>query len=94
MENRGDLFYARITLSLFRYPTSGSFIRYHKDKVLLGINFFQALNDKYIIPDDITVIHEGEAYDKSKDIGQIPLGGNSKIVVETYGFEKIQRSQR
>ncbi|RCI07047.1 hypothetical protein CU098_013582 [Rhizopus stolonifer] len=73
-----------------RGSTSGSFIRYHPEKILLGVTFLDALRDKYLEQDELTRI-KGEAYDKSKDRGELYLGGNKQIVVETYGFEKIQR---
>ncbi|KAI7900340.1 uncharacterized protein BX663DRAFT_488540 [Cokeromyces recurvatus] len=70
-----------------RYPTSGSFIRYHPKKISTGIYFLTALKDKYL--EDF----EGE-YDESKDRGELYWGGNKSIKVETYGFKKIQQSQR
>ncbi|KAI9472262.1 MAG: hypothetical protein EXX96DRAFT_642823 [Benjaminiella poitrasii] len=76
-----------------RYPTSGSFVRYHPQKILTGVTFLQALKEKYLEEDDITTV-QGEEYDKSKDRGELYWGGNKNIKVETYGFEKIQRSQR
>ncbi|OBZ91102.1 Tubulin-specific chaperone E [Choanephora cucurbitarum] len=75
-----------------RGSTSGSFIRYHPQKVLLGTAFLDALKCKYLEQDDITTIKE-DTYDKSKDRGELYFGGNKQIVVETYGFEKIQRFQ-
>ncbi|CAO0790916.1 unnamed protein product [Mucor circinelloides] len=76
-----------------RYPTSGSFIRFHPEKVITGTTFMNALEERYLIKDDISTIHE-KNYDKSKDIGELYFGGNKQIVVETYGFDKIQKAQR
>jgi hypothetical protein len=53
----------------------------------------KALHAKYLEEDELTKVKD-DAYDKSKDIGELYFGGNKQIVVETYGFEKIQRSQR
>ncbi|KAI8387323.1 hypothetical protein BD560DRAFT_382107 [Blakeslea trispora] len=75
-----------------RGPISGSFVRYHPQKILHGTVFLDALKSKYLEQDDITTIKQ-EAYDKSKDRGELYFGGNKQIVVETYGFEKIQRFQ-
>ncbi|GAN02016.1 tubulin-specific chaperone E [Mucor ambiguus] len=76
-----------------RYPTSGSFIRFHPEKVNTGTTFMNALEERYLIKDDIATIHE-KNYDKSKDVGELYFGGNKQIVVETYGFDKIQKAQR
>lgn len=76
-----------------RSPTSGSFIRYHPEKVVTGVSFMTALKERYTVEDDITTI-KGEEYDASKDRGQLHIGENKEIVVETYGFEKILRAQR
>ncbi|GAA5814954.1 hypothetical protein MFLAVUS_011488 [Mucor flavus] len=73
-----------------RYPTSGSFIRYHAEKVITGGNFLKALMDRYTVEDEITTI-KGEEYVKEKDVGELYFGGNKQIVVETVGFEKILR---
>ncbi|KAG0194446.1 hypothetical protein DFQ28_011247 [Apophysomyces sp. BC1034] len=70
-------------------PTSGSFLRYHPDKVQLGQSFLEALSDKYL--DDSTGTDE---YDASKDIGHVYFGGNRQLMVETVGFDKVQRQQR
>ncbi|KAI8636733.1 CAP Gly-rich domain-containing protein [Parasitella parasitica] len=77
-----------------RYPASGSFIRFHSEKVMTGITFMDALEARYLTRDgDISTIHERH-YDKTKDIGELYFGGNRQIVVETYGFDKIQKAQR
>lgn len=52
-----------------------------------------ALKDRYTTEDDITTVKDQE-YNKEKDRGELYFGGNKQIVVETYGFEKILRSQR
>lgn len=77
-----------------KYPTSGSFIRYHAEKVKTGTTFMRALNCKYLEEDELTRVREGEKYDAAKDHGELYFGGNKNIVVETVGFEKIQRAQR
>lgn len=73
-----------------RYPSSGSFIRFQPNKVLLGQTFMQALKDKYLAEQEENTV----AYDKAADKGEVYLGGNKQIVVETYGFEKVQRTMR
>ncbi|KAL4212034.1 hypothetical protein AB4K20DRAFT_1890136 [Rhizopus microsporus] len=73
-----------------RYPSSGSFIRFQPNKVLLGQTFMQALKDKYLAEQEENSV----AYDKVADRGEVYLGGNKQIVVETYGFEKVQRTMR
>lgn len=77
----------------FRYPKSGSFVRYHPQKVMTGTSFMAALKDRYSTEDHLTRV-KGEQYEKEKDVGELYFGGNKQIVVETYGFEKILRSQR
>lgn len=59
----------------------------------MGISFLKALHEKYLEEDTLTKVRD-QTYDKSKDRGELYFGGNKQIVVETYGFEKIQRSQR
>ncbi|CAO3652307.1 unnamed protein product [Mucor hiemalis] len=76
-----------------RNKTSGSFIRYHPEKVVTGVSFMTALKERYTVEDDITTI-KSDQYDASKDRGQLHFGDNKQIVVETYGFEKILRAQR
>ncbi|KAF7731007.1 hypothetical protein EC973_001053 [Apophysomyces ossiformis] len=73
----------------FNLPGSGSFIRYHPEKVQLGRPFLEALKEKYL--DDTTGTGE---YDASKDVGHVYFGGNRNIKFETVGFEKVQRQQR
>ncbi|KAI8333376.1 hypothetical protein BC941DRAFT_434548 [Chlamydoabsidia padenii] len=73
-----------------RSDTSGSFIRYHAKKVLLGCSFLDALTSKYII--DLTQ-DPNSVYDPTKDSGTVYLGGNKNIEVETVGFGKIQKAQ-
>ncbi|CAO3703797.1 unnamed protein product [Rhizopus stolonifer] len=72
------------------YPTSGSFIRFQADKVQLGQTLMQALKNKY------TAEHKENSvsYDESSDKGEVYWGGNKNLVVETYGFGKVQRSLR
>lgn len=60
---------------------------------MTGITFMNALKDRYTTEDDITTVKDQE-YNKEKDRGELYFGGNKQIVVETYGFEKILRSQR
>ncbi|KAI8881961.1 hypothetical protein K501DRAFT_324212 [Backusella circina FSU 941] len=72
-----------------RYPTSGSFIRFHPEKVQTGRSFMDALKDRYLDDIDTTA-----TYDKNKDKSELYWGGNKDIVVETYGFEKIMREQQ
>ncbi|KAI8970061.1 hypothetical protein BDF20DRAFT_838458 [Mycotypha africana] len=67
-----------------QYPTSGSFIRYHPDKVQIGRSFLEALREKYLTEDDTM------PYDKEADRGEIYVGN---IKFETVGFQKIQQSQ-
>ncbi|KAG0748493.1 hypothetical protein G6F62_001211 [Rhizopus arrhizus] len=73
-----------------RYPTSGSFIRYQPDKVLFGQTFMQAFKDKYTAEQEENSVN----YDKASDKGELYWGGNKNLVVETYGFGKVQRSLR
>lgn len=77
-------------MCVYRYLSSGSFIRFQPDKVLLGQTFMQALKDKYLAEQEENSV----AYDKATDKGEVYLGGNKQIVVETYGFEKVQRTMR
>ncbi|KAI7888706.1 CAP Gly-rich domain-containing protein [Mucor mucedo] len=76
-----------------RHAKSGSFVRYHAQKVVTGTTFMKALKERYTTEDDFTTV-KGEKYEKDKDIGELYFGGNKQIVVETYGFEKILRAQR
>ncbi|KAI8391617.1 uncharacterized protein BYT42DRAFT_201605 [Radiomyces spectabilis] len=71
-------------------PGSGSFIRYHPEKVRLGCTFMEALTSKYLEEDT----SEMTVYDPESDKGQLYFGGNKQIKVETVGFGKIQRQQR
>lgn len=71
-----------------RCPTSGSFVRYNAKKISTGQTFLEALEKKYA---DKTFTNE---YDASKDNGLLYFGGNKNIVVETVGFEKVERKQR
>lgn len=77
-----------------KHPTSGSFIRYHPEKVKTGTTFMKALKFRYLEEDEITRVREGEDYDASKDHAELYFGGDKQIVVETVGFEKVQRSLR
>ena len=43
--------------------------------------------EKYL--DDTTTSNDSE-----KDVGQVFFGGNKNLVVETVGFDKVQRKQR
>lgn len=58
--------------------------------MLLGQTFIQALKDRYLAEQEENSI----VYDKEADKGELYLGGNKQIVVETYGFEKVQRTMR
>ncbi|CAO3608649.1 unnamed protein product [Cunninghamella blakesleeana] len=70
-----------------KHDGSRSFIRYNTKKVSTGQPFLEALETKYA---DKTFTNE---YDASKDNGLLYFGGNKNIVVETVGFEKVERKQ-
>ncbi|CAO3616259.1 unnamed protein product [Cunninghamella echinulata] len=71
-----------------RCQTSGSFIRYSSKKISTGQTFLEALETKYNADKQFT-----NEYDASKDNGLVYFGGNKNIVVETVGFEKVERKQ-
>ncbi|KAG2220549.1 hypothetical protein INT45_004155 [Circinella minor] len=66
--------------------TSCSFIRFHPTKVQTAKPFLKTLMEKYL--DDTTTSNDSE-----KDLGQVYFGGNKNLVVETVGFDKVQRKQ-
>ncbi|KAI8985852.1 hypothetical protein BDB01DRAFT_786539 [Pilobolus umbonatus] len=70
-----------------RFPTSGSFIRFQPDKVKTGVTFLSAFRDKYF--DD-----EMDKTDDNEDYSKTSWDGKKQVMVETYGFNKIQRNQR
>ncbi|KAI9282280.1 hypothetical protein BY458DRAFT_583583 [Sporodiniella umbellata] len=72
------------------HPTSGSFIRFQPDKLNVGQAFMQALKCKYTSEQEENSI----TYDKTTDKGEVYWGGNKNLVVETYGFGKVQKSLR
>ncbi|KAI9264302.1 hypothetical protein BDA99DRAFT_508948 [Phascolomyces articulosus] len=67
--------------------TSCSFIRFHPTKVHTAQPFLQVLMEKYL--DDGTTTSN----DPEKDLGHVYFGGNKNLVVETVGFDKVQRKQ-
>lgn len=50
----------------------------------------QAFKDKYTAEQEENSVN----YDKASDKGELYWGGNKNLVVETYGFGKVQRSLR
>ena len=69
----------------FRSPTSGSFVR--RNKVSVGVTFFEALQDRYgrIEDDDAGVIQED----------MFVVGKNQQTThVEVVGAKKINSKQR
>ncbi|KAI8145852.1 hypothetical protein BJV82DRAFT_602482 [Fennellomyces sp. T-0311] len=69
-------------------PTACSFIRPHPTKVLTARPFAPVLVEKYLDPSTGT-----DAYVAEKDLGEVYFGGRKDLVVETVGFEKVQRKQ-
>ena len=69
-------------------PTACSFIRPHPTKVLTARPLVPVLIEKYLDPSV-----KSDTYVAEKDLGEVYFGGRKDLVVETVGFEKVQRKQ-